>query len=248
MSSQVWRRVVLLKYKADACRGAIARAVNIHNSFTRTIPAVLRSSEGPTFTLGRDGGGAYPGEHDVNRGFDSAVEMIVDVDNADDMASRFWDHPAHLAAGKEIEPLIESAARMDWLEDRGTALAGTPAPAQPYVKHVVFFELEAGTTEAQTSALFDGWRGLATQIPSVRRPRPVAIRRHGGVRRGHRRGHRAGIDRRRRGAQRVPHAPGVPGGVEGAAGPREEGLRRDGRGVPPVGLLVASAAAGRESR
>ena len=165
--AHVWRRVVLLKYKADACRGAIARAQSIHHSFARTMPAVLHASEGFTFTSGRDGGGAYPGEHDVNRGFDSAVEMVVDVDNAADMASKFWDHPAHAAAGDAIGPLIEAAARMDWLEPKDAALAAVPAPTQPFVKHVVFFELDGGATAGQKEALFDGWRGLVGQVPGL---------------------------------------------------------------------------------
>ena len=60
-SSEVWRRVVYIKWKAEASRGEVARAMNIHKSFPRTIPCVLSVTEGMTCTSMADGGGCYPG-------------------------------------------------------------------------------------------------------------------------------------------------------------------------------------------
>jgi hypothetical protein len=162
----VWRRLVLLKYKPDAGLGAMARSVNIHHSFERTMPSVLHSCEGFTFTSGQDGGGAYPGEHNVNRGFHSAVDMVVATDTPEGMAgAAFWNHPAHVAAGTAVGPLVESSMRMDWLEDRGSLVV--PSPAQSYVKHIVFFEFDGKATAEHKSALLEAWRGLPAQMPEV---------------------------------------------------------------------------------
>ena len=60
-SSEVWRRVVFIRWKASASRGEIARAMNVHKSFPRTIPCVLSVAEGMTCTSMVDGGGCYPG-------------------------------------------------------------------------------------------------------------------------------------------------------------------------------------------
>ena len=57
----VWRRMVFIRWKENAPKGAVARAQNIHQSFARLIPSVLSVTEGFTFTSLADGSGAYPG-------------------------------------------------------------------------------------------------------------------------------------------------------------------------------------------
>lgn len=179
---QVWRRVVYIKWKDTADPGAITQAFNIHRSFPRHIPSVLSVCEGRTFTNLKDGGGAYPGigEGQQNHtrgaavwtaavgqssGYHSAIELILSCSTPEDVKSNYFDHPAHIAAAKVIDPLIEDAWAMDWLEDRDTLLV--PSAAMSVMKHLVFFQFEEGTTEAQRTTLFAAWKGLTKQLPHV---------------------------------------------------------------------------------
>lgn len=164
-SPKVWRRVVFLKWKKNADPGALARAFNLHKSFPRSIPAVLSVSEGVTFTSGVDGGGAYPGESDVNMGFDSAIELIVSCSTQEELRTRYFEHPAHIAAAKIIDPLVEDAWAMDWVEDRDTLVV--PSATASFVKHIAFFQFQEQTTQAQRSALLGAWRELPSKIPGV---------------------------------------------------------------------------------
>lgn len=166
-SPKVWRRVVYIKWKHTAPPGSVAMAFNIHKSFPRLIPGVLSVSEGMTFTSLVDGGGAYPGvaAGEQNKGFDSAIEIMLSCSTADDVKTKYLDHPAHVAAAKVIDPLVEDAWAMDWLEDRDTLLV--PSAAVAVMRHLVFFQFEDNTTQAQRSALFDAWRGLPAQLPHV---------------------------------------------------------------------------------
>eukprot|EP00746_Dinoflagellata_sp_MGD_P146313 gnl/MRDRNA2_/MRDRNA2_78808_c0_seq1.p1 gnl/MRDRNA2_/MRDRNA2_78808_c0~~gnl/MRDRNA2_/MRDRNA2_78808_c0_seq1.p1 ORF type:complete len:285 (+),score=53.84 gnl/MRDRNA2_/MRDRNA2_78808_c0_seq1:84-857(+) len=161
---KVWRRVVLLKWKPDADRGAIARAFNLHRSFIN-IPAVLSVSEGFTFTSGKDGGGAYAGEDNVNRGFDSAIELIISCSTPEELKEKFWDHPVHMAAGAAIGTLIADKWAMDWVEDRDDLVV--PSATTSHVKHIVFFRFESGTTQIQKDAILKGWRSMPAQMPGL---------------------------------------------------------------------------------
>lgn len=67
-----------------------------------------------------------------------------------------------MAAGKIIDPLIEDAWAMDWIEDR-EALA-VPSATQSVMKHICFFKWEANTTRAQQQALFKEWKGLVRSM------------------------------------------------------------------------------------
>eukprot|EP00930_Biecheleria_cincta_P000894 TRINITY_DN102087_c0_g1_i1.p1 TRINITY_DN102087_c0_g1~~TRINITY_DN102087_c0_g1_i1.p1 ORF type:complete len:275 (+),score=51.91 TRINITY_DN102087_c0_g1_i1:73-825(+) len=164
---KVWRRVVYLKWKDTAPPGAVAMAFNIHKSFPRLIPSVLSVSEGMTFTSLADGGGAYPGvaAGEQNKGFHSAIEIILSCSTTAEMTTKYFEHPAHMAAAKIIDPLIEDAWAMDWLEDRDTLLV--PSSAVSVMKHLVFFQFEEAATQAQRSALFAAWRALPDQLPHV---------------------------------------------------------------------------------
>lgn len=179
---KVWRRVVYIKWKDTADPGAIAMAFNIHKSFPRLIPSVLSVCEGRTFTNLADGGGAYPGigEGQQNHtrgatqwtaaaaqssGFHSAIELILCCSTPEEMKAKYFDHPEHKAAAKVIDPLIDDAWAMDWLEDRETLIV--PSAAVSVMKHLVFFQFEEGTTEVQRSALFGAWKGLTKQLPHV---------------------------------------------------------------------------------
>jgi len=181
-SPKVWRRVVYIKWKDTADPGAIAMAFNIHKSFPRLIPSVLSVCEGRTFTNLKDGGGAYPGigegqqNHTLGAtawtaaaaqtsGFHSAIEILLSCTTPAEMKAKFWDHPVHVAAGKIIGPLVEEAWAMDWLEDRDTLVV--PSASVSVMKHLVFFQFEEKTTEAQRVALFAAWRGLTAQLPHV---------------------------------------------------------------------------------
>lgn len=166
-SPQVWRRVVYIKWKDTASPGAMAMAMNIHKSFPRLIPSVLSVCEGMTFTSLVDGGGAYPGvaAGEQNKGFHSAIEIIFSCSTAAELQSNYFDHPAHVAAATLIDPLIEDAWAMDWLEDRDTLVV--PSAAVAVMKHLVFFQFEEGTTQAQRTALFAAWRALPEKLPHV---------------------------------------------------------------------------------
>lgn len=166
-SPKVWRRVVYIKWKDSAPPGAVARAFNIHKSFPRLIPSVLSVTEGMTFTSLVDGGGAYPGVEagQQNRGFHSAIEIIFSCSTPEELKAKYFDHPAHIAAAKVIDPIVEDAWAMDWLEDRDTLVV--PSAAVAVMKHLVFFQFEDGTTQAQRSALFAAWRSLPEQLPHV---------------------------------------------------------------------------------
>jgi len=166
-SPQVWRRVVYIKWKDSAGPDALAQAFNIHKSFPRLIPSVLSVCEGMTFTSLVDGGGAYPGvkKGEQNKGFHSAIEIILSCSTPAEIKTKYFDHPAHLAAQKIIDPLVEDAWAMDWLEDRDTLVV--PSAAVAVMKHLVFFEFEEGTTQAQCSALFAAWKALPQQLPHV---------------------------------------------------------------------------------
>lgn len=174
-SPKVWRRVVYIKWNDASSKAAIAMAQNVHKSFPRLIPCVLSVTEGMTFTSTVDGAGAYPGvkEREQNRdpsmqhaGFDSAIEIICSCSTAEELKTQFFEHPAHTAAGKVIDPLIEDAWAMDWIEDRSSLVVPSVQPS--IMKHVVFFQWEPGTTQEQQSALFAAWKGL--QGTSVRKP------------------------------------------------------------------------------
>jgi len=166
-SPKVWRRVVYIKWKDTAHPGSMAMAFNIHKSFPRLIPCVLSVTEGMTFTSLADGGGAYPGVKDgeQNKGFHSAIEIIFSCSTPEEMQTRYFDHPAHVAAAKVIDPLIEDAWAMDWLEDRDTLVV--PSAAVAVMKHLVFFEFEKGTTQAQRTELFAAWKDLPNKLPHV---------------------------------------------------------------------------------
>mmetsp|Transcript_126511 Transcript_126511/g.369653 ORF Transcript_126511/g.369653 Transcript_126511/m.369653 type:complete len:251 (-) Transcript_126511:53-805(-) len=166
-SPKVWRRVVYIKWKDTAPPGAVAMAFNMHKSFPRLIPSVLSVSEGMTFTSLVNGGGAYPGVKagEQNKGFHSAIEIILSCSTTAEMAKKYFDHPAHKAAAEVIDPLIEDAWAMDWLEDRDTLVV--PSATVAVMKHLVFFQFEEGTTQAQRSALFAAWRALPGQLPHV---------------------------------------------------------------------------------
>lgn len=142
-------------------------AFNIHKSFTRLIPSVLSVSEGMTFTSLVDGAGAYPGvaEQQQNQGFHSAIELILSCSTPEDIKTKYFDHPAHVEAGRLIDPLIEEAWAMDWLEDRDTL--AVPSSAVSVMKHLVFFEFHDGTTQAQAAELFAAWKDLPRQLPHV---------------------------------------------------------------------------------
>jgi len=164
---KVWRRLVYIKWKDTASRGAVALAQNIHKSFPRLIPSVLSVTEGMTFTSLIDGGGAYPGvaAGEQNRGFHSAIELIFSCSTAGDLKTQYFDHPVHVAAAKIIDPLIEDAWAMDWLEDRNTLVV--PSAAVAVMKHLVFFKFEEGATQAHRSALYAAWKGLPEQLSHV---------------------------------------------------------------------------------
>jgi hypothetical protein len=159
--------VVYLKWKDTAPHGAVPMAFNIHKSFPRLIPSVLKVSEGMTFTSLNDGGGAYPGVKagEQNKGFDSSIELLLSCSSAEEVKTKYFDHPAHLAAQKVIDPLVEDAWAMDWMEDRDTLVV--PSANVTVMKHLVFFEFEEGTTEAQISELFAAWRTLPEKLPHV---------------------------------------------------------------------------------
>mmetsp|Transcript_86527 Transcript_86527/g.217906 ORF Transcript_86527/g.217906 Transcript_86527/m.217906 type:complete len:251 (+) Transcript_86527:46-798(+) len=164
---KVWRRLVYIRWKDSSSPGSVAMAFNIHKSFPRLIPCVLSVAEGMTFTSLVDGGGAYPGvaAEEQNKGFHSAIELILSCSTTEEMKANYFDHPAHVAAAKVIDPLIEDAWAMDWLEDRDTLVV--PSATMSVMKHLVFFQFEEGTTKAQCNKLFDAWRGLPTQLPHV---------------------------------------------------------------------------------
>lgn len=181
-SPKVWRRVVYIKWKETADPGAIAMAFNIHKSFPRLIPCVLSVCEGRTFTNLADGGGAYPGvgegqqNHTLganqwkestaqSSGFHSAIELILSCSTPDEMTAKYFLHAEHIAAAKFIDPLIDDAWAMDWLEDREALLV--PSSTVSIMKHLVFFQFEEGTTETQRSTLFAAWKNLTKQLPHV---------------------------------------------------------------------------------
>jgi len=159
-SPKVWRRVVYIKWKDTASRAEVAMAQNIHKSFPRLIPSVLSVTEGMTFTSLLDGAGAYPGvaAGQQNQGFDSAIEIILSCSTSEELKMNYFKHPAHIAAAAVVDPLIKDAWAMDWLEDRDTLVV--PSSTTSVMKHLVFFQFEDGTTDAQRSALFAAWKGL----------------------------------------------------------------------------------------
>jgi len=163
--SRIWRRMVFLKWKAEACPSAIERAFNMHRSFVRDIPSVLSVSEARTFTGGQDGGGAYPGEHDVNRGFHSAIELIMDCESPEQVQERYMSHAFHTAAADKIDPLIEAAWPMDWLEERSTLLV--PPATSSFVKHIVYFKWTDDATPAQRGDLLAAWKQTIPTMPGV---------------------------------------------------------------------------------
>ena len=55
----------------------------------------------------------------------SAIEIIFSCSTAEEMKTKYFDHPAHVAAAKVIDPLVEDAWAMDWLEDRDTLVVYT---------------------------------------------------------------------------------------------------------------------------
>ena len=124
-------------------------------------------TEGFTFTDAIDGAGAYPGvaAEEQNQGFHSAIEIILALENTEELRSNFFQHPVHVAAAKVIDPLIEDAWAMDWLEDRVSLVV--PSATASVMKHIVFFQFELGTTHEQTSALFTAWRGLPKSLSHV---------------------------------------------------------------------------------
>ena len=154
-----------IKWKDNASRAEVARAQNIHKSFPRLIPVVLSVTEGFTFTSVPDGAGCYPGVAlgEQNQGFQSAIELIYSCSTPEALEKKYFNHPVHLAATKIIDPLIESAWAIDWLEDRDTLLV--PSPTTAVMKHLVFFKWEKGTTAAQEKALFDAWKTLPNNMP-----------------------------------------------------------------------------------
>ena len=160
VAPKVWRRVVYIKWKQSASQAEIARAQNIHKSFARLIPVVLSVTEGFTFTSLVDGAGCYPGVAlgEQNQGFQSAIELIYSCSTPEELEEKYFNHSVHLAATKIIDPLIEDAWAMDWLEDRDTLLV--PSTTMSVMKHLVFFKWEDGTTAAQEKALFDAWKTL----------------------------------------------------------------------------------------
>lgn len=162
---ELWRRVVYIRWKATASRGAIARAQNMHKAFPRLIPSVLSVTEGMTFTSLKDGGGCYPGvaEGQQNQGFESAIELIFSCSTPEELEAKYFNHPAHVAAAEFIDPLIDDAWAMDWLEDRDATVV--PSPSQAVMKHLVFFQWEEGTTEAQQRELFAAWKTLPGTLP-----------------------------------------------------------------------------------
>jgi len=166
-SAQVWRRTVYIKWKDTASSAEVARAFNIHKAFPRLIPAVLSVSEGMTFTSLVDGGGAYPGvaAEQQNQGFHSAIELILSCSTSDEIKAKYFNHPAHVAAAKVIDPIIEDAWAMDWLEDRDTLVV--PSSSVSVMKHLVFFEFDEKTTTKHREALFAAWRSLPKQLPHV---------------------------------------------------------------------------------
>jgi len=120
-----------------------------------------------TFTDLADGGGAYPGvkEGEQNKGFHSAIELIFSCSTIEDLKASYFNHPAHIAAAKVIDPIIEDAWAMDWLEDRDTLVV--PSSSTAVMKHLVFFEFNEGTSKAHRDALFAAWRNLPSQLPHV---------------------------------------------------------------------------------
>lgn len=166
-SPKVWRRVVYIKWKDAAPHGAIARAQNIHKSFPRLIPSVLSVTEGWTFTSLVDGAGAYPGvaAGEQNKGFDTAIEIIMSCSTSEEVMAKFWNHPAHVAAGEIIGPLIEDKWAMDWVEDRDMLVV--PSAAVSVMKHLVFFKWTEDATRAQRDALYAAWKGLTKRLPHV---------------------------------------------------------------------------------
>lgn len=188
--AKVWRRVAYIRWKDTACRASIAIAQNTHKSFPRLIPSVLSVTEGMTFTSLVDGGGAYPGvaAGEQNKGFHSAIEIICSASTPEEMKADFMDHPVHTAAAKVIDPLIEDAWAMDWLEDRNTLVV--PSAGVSVMKHLVFFQWEEGTTPAQREALYTAWKGLPAQLPHV-----LAVSCGDAVRweKGEKRGYHAGL-------------------------------------------------------
>lgn len=161
----VWRRVVYIRWKDSAPPGAVARAMNIHKSFARLIPTVLSVTEGMTFTSLADGAGSYPGvaAGQQNQGFQSAIELIFSCSTPEELEEKYFNHPVHVAAAEIIDPLIEDAWAMDWLEDRDTLVV--PSTSLSVMKHLVFFQWEDGTTHAQQEALFKAWKELPQVMP-----------------------------------------------------------------------------------
>jgi hypothetical protein len=148
-------------------------AQNIHQSFPRPIPSVLSATEGWAFTSLEDGAGAYPGvaTGEQNQGFHSAIEIIFSCSTASELKTKCFDHPAHLAAARAIDPLIEDAWAMDWLEDRDALLV--PSDAVPVMKHICFFQfrpvnttLLPGTTELNRNLLTLQCQGTAAVLLS----------------------------------------------------------------------------------
>jgi hypothetical protein len=161
MSSQkVWRRVVYIQWKGTASRAEIAIAQNTHKSFPRLIPSVLSVTEGMTFTSLVDGAGAYPGvaAGEQNWGFHSAIEIILSCSTGEEVKTKYLNHPAHVAAAKVIDPLIEDAWAMDWVEDRDTLVV--PSHSQAVMKHLCLFQFEEEATPAQVRSLFAAWKRL----------------------------------------------------------------------------------------
>ena len=157
----VWRRMVFIRWKEKAPKGAVARAQNIHQSFARLIPSVLSVTEGFTFTSLADGSGAYPGVQveEQNRGYHSAIEIIFkNCNTPEELEEEYFKHPVHVAAAKIIDPLIESTWAMDWLEDTDKVVV--PSSSTPVMKHICFFKWEHGTTPEQENALFAAWKTL----------------------------------------------------------------------------------------
>jgi len=156
----------MLKWKPNICASQVEVAFNLHKSFQQHIPSVISVSEGRTFTGGQDGCGAYPGEHGVNKGFHSAIEIIADVTSMDSLKKDVWNHPHHVAAAERIDPLIEDAWAIDWLEDRN-ALVLPSAGSESFVKHVVFFKWKEDATRQQRDNVLTAWKGLPAQMPDV---------------------------------------------------------------------------------
>lgn len=98
----------------------------------------------------------------ISGGFHSAIEIILACSTPEDVAARYFQHPAHVAAAKIVDPLIEDAWAMDWLEDRDTLVV--PSATQAVMKHICFFKWEDGTTKAQQRALFREWKGLVRSM------------------------------------------------------------------------------------